>query len=472
MIYPKDVMTRKIMIIGAGPAGLSAALKLAQSGMDVTLFEADASAVGGLSKTIEHHGFRLDIGGHRFYTKEDEVRLFWQEIMGSDMLKRNRLSRIYFNGKYLNYPLKLQEVLCKISLFQSVLIFFSYLKQICLPKKNIGTFEDWVINRFGKRLFNIFFKRYTEKVWGRNCHHISADWASQRINNLSIKSLMLSLLPFYKPKTIKTLIEEFEYPRLGPGMLWDRVRDHFVSLDGVIHFGHRLERACYKNNQWHLRFSGIDEVFCADELITSVPLAPFLVSLNDLVPQEIHQTLKKFEYRAFLTVAVMFELDESFDDNWIYIHDERVKVARIQNYKNWSPEMVPDQRFTCYGLEYFCEEGDHFWQMSDDELLNLAINEIQILKLPFNANILHFKIVRSPKAYPVYDLDYNQRLEKVRSFLKTLPTLHPIGRAGLHRYNNQDHSIKTAFLTAENILSGKKVYDPWLVNQDAQYIEA
>jgi protoporphyrinogen oxidase len=467
-------MTRKIMIIGAGPAGLSAALKLAQNGMDVTLFEADSVAVGGLSKTVEHHGFRLDIGGHRFYTKEDEVRAFWQEIMGSDMLKRNRLSRIYFNGLYLNYPLKLQEVLLKISPIQSIFIFLSYLKQLCRPQKKITTFEDWVTNRFGKKLFNIFFRRYTEKVWGRNCQDISADWASQRINNLNIKSLTLSLLPFYKNETIKTLIEEFEYPRLGPGMLWERVRDHFLSLDGVLHFNHRLESAQFDQalGQWKLSFKGVEQIYYADELISSVPLAPFLLSLGDVVPTHIHQLLKKFEYRAFLTVAIMFELHESFEDNWLYIHDDRVKVARIQNYKNWSPEMVPEPRFTCYGLEYFCEEGDDFWKMDDQKLLELAQEEIQTLNLPFNKEILHFKVVRSPKAYPVYDLEYNDRLSNVREFLNTLPTLHLVGRAGLHRYNNQDHSIKTAFLTAQNIINGKKEFDPWLVNQDAQYIEA
>lgn len=466
-----------ILVIGAGPAGLTAAYLLAKEGYSVTVLESDPHYVGGLSKTIKKGDFRLDIGGHRFFTKEKQIQQFWRGMLGKDMLIRRRLSRIFYKKIFLSYPLNPSQILTKLSPLESLAIMGSYALSLFRRSRPVENYEDWIIKHFGKRLYQTFFQSYTEKVWGMDCREISADWASQRINNLNIASLVKSTLQgmgLYprSQQEIKSLIEEFEYPLHGPGMLWERVRERFEQIGGTLLMNqrvHRVERN--SDGEWLVYTADTETPFKASELISSAPLGPFLRSLGPLIPTHLHHELAKFTYRAFVTVALMFESSESFEDNWIYIHDSRVKVARIQNYGNWSPGMVPDGPYVCYGLEYFCQEDDAFWKLSDQELIELAQQEVQILKLPFPGQILDAHVVRSPKAYPVYDLEYVERLNLIRDHLKTLPNLHLVGRAGLHRYNNQDHSIKTAMLTVKNIKSASKQYDPWQVNQDAEYIE-
>lgn len=469
-------MKKNIAIIGAGPAGLTSALILARHGHDVTVYEADPEYVGGLSKTVRHGDYRIDIGGHRFYTKDASVQKFWQDALGPLLLKRKRISRIFYKGRFLSYPLRPQEVFWKLSPLDSVAFLFSYIHAQIFSKKELADFESWIVSRFGSKLFHAFFKSYTEKVWGMECKDISSDWAKQRINNLNITSLLRNLvLQVLKidDRKVKSLIDEFEYPVHGPGMLWEKVRDNFLTLGGKVIHAKEVAGITKESSseKWVVRFKDNDQEMSFDHVINTAPLKNFIASMTPPPPAEILDTLGQFQYRGFITVAVMFKGQNPFPDNWLYIHDPTVKVARIQNYGNWSEKMVPGPGHICLGLEYFCQKDDMFWQMSDKELGELALTELTKLKIAYTKDELDFKIIRSPNAYPIYDLNYRPRLETIKKFVNQFPNLHLIGRSGLHRYNNQDHSIKTAMLTCENILSEKKLFDPWNVNQDAEYIE-
>ncbi len=469
-------MSKTVLIIGAGPAGLTSGLLLAQQGFKVQIFEADPEYVGGLSKTVKHNGFLFDIGGHRFYTKEQEVQDFWQKILGSEIMIRQRISRIYYKKKFLSYPLQPVDLLSKIHPFESLLFTLSYLKTLISPRKEVLHFEDWITSRFGKKLFQTFFKSYTEKVWGRDCREISADWAAQRINNLNflkiLKKFIHQILGI-KSNDVKSLIEEFEYPKKGPGQLWELVVEKIREAGGIIQMGVRVKNCQFipADQTWKIQLEGANEVVIGDHLISSAPLGHFLSCLRPELNSKILAELSEFKYRGFITLALMFKGKNSFPDNWIYIHDERVKVARIQNYGNWSEHMVPSVEHVCYGLEFFCQENDEFWNLPDQEIFELAKKELKLLDIPFGHEEIDFKVIRSGKAYPVYDLNYGNRLDMIKKELEPFSTLHLIGRSGLHRYNNQDHSIKTAMITVENILAGKKIYSPWQVNQDAEYIE-
>tara|TARA_Y100000780_G_scaffold221082_1_gene229010 strand:- start:16682 stop:18118 length:1437 start_codon:yes stop_codon:yes gene_type:complete len=477
-------MNKRILIIGAGPAGLAAAYKLCKRGMEVHIYESHPQQVGGLSKTIAHKEFSFDIGGHRFYTKSEEVREFWHKIMGDQFLKRKRLSRIFFENKFFNYPLELSDVLLKISPLRSLGFLLSYLKaQIenkLLSHRESHSLEDWLTHHFGKSLYKTFFKSYSEKVWGRPCSQISSDWAAQRINDFNVKEIVFQLVKKglflnrpLSPKKLKTLIGEFDYPEKGPGMLWDKVAKEIESMGGKIYLHHRVKEISKpKDNQWQLSFENGEESLIGDHLISTYPMKELLGHMKSLIDRpEYNKWLSEIQYRDFLTIVLMFKKKVTFPDNWIYIHDKNVNVARIQNYKNWSPFMVPSEEYTSYGLEYFCQKGDGLWEKSDDELFSMAIDEIKKIDLPFSEIELEYKVLRIPKAYPVYDHNHRNRLEEIKNYLEKFPTLHLAGRNGMHRYNNQDHSIKTGFLCAENIAADKKLFDPWQVNQDAIYLE-
>lgn len=473
-----------VAIIGAGPAGLTAAYLLTQQGYSVTVIEKDPHYVGGISRTVEHEGFRFDIGGHRFFSKSKEVVDLWNEILPDDFIQRPRMSRIYYEGKFYSYPLRAFEALWNLGIIRSTLCMASFAKAKLLPNRNVKSFQDWTVNQFGHRLFSIFFKTYTEKVWGMPCDEMSADWAAQRIKGLSLgaavldglkRSLGLNKRPNDGMET-KTLLETFRYPRLGPGMMWDAARDKVVAGGNRVLMGHALKQLTQDQvtSRWRVAATtdeGAIVTIDAAHVISSAPMRELASRIHPM-PESIGEAAD-LKYRDFLTVALMIESDDLFPDNWIYIHDSKVKVGRVQNFRSWSPEMVPDARIACVGLEYFCFEGDGLWSSSDADLIELAKREMAILGLCKAQDVVGGAVVRQEKAYPVYDDAYAANVLAMRTELEAkYPTLHMVGRNGMHRYNNQDHAMMTAMLTVRNIVAGARVYDIWGVNEDAEYHES
>ncbi len=473
-----------VAIIGAGPAGLTAAYLLTRAGYTVSVIEKDPHYVGGISRTVEHQGFRFDIGGHRFFSKSQEVVELWNEILPHDFIDRPRMSRIYYQGRFYSYPLRAFEALRNLGIIRSTLCMLSYGKAKLFPIKNVKSFEDWVVNQFGRKLYSIFFKTYTEKVWGMPCNEMSADWAAQRIKGLSLgaavldglkRSLGLNKRPNDGMGT-KTLLEHFRYPRLGPGMMWDAARDFVVSGGNQVLMGHALKQISLDQvtGNWRVAASikGDETVtISAKHVISSAPMRELAGRIHP-VPVSLGNALS-LGYRDFLTVALMIRSEDLFPDNWIYIHDPRVKVGRVQNFRSWSPEMVPDPDIACVGLEYFCFEGDGLWSSSDADLIALATSEMALMGLVDARQVVGGAVVRQEKAYPVYDETYAENVATMRAELEAkYPTLHLVGRNGMHRYNNQDHAMMTAMLTVRNIEAGEKIYDIWQVNEDAEYHEA
>jgi protoporphyrinogen oxidase len=460
-----------LVIIGAGPAGLTAAYEATKHGQAPLVLE-KAALVGGIARTESYKGFRFDMGGHRFFTKSPEVDQMWREVLSSDMLRRGRLSRIFYNSKFFSYPLKPFNALAGLGIFESCLILCSYIRWKLFPHEVEDTFEQWVTNRFGKRLFLTFFKTYTEKVWGISCTELKAEWAAQRIKDLSLRTAVLSM--FLRPaKTIKTLIDSFDYPRLGPGMLWEAVRREVETRGGTIRQDSDVTKICRNGNCIEsvvLNNNGHSEIVRGDHFITSMPVTEFIRKLDPPAPTNVRQAAGKLKYRDFLTVCVIVDKPDLFPDNWIYIHDPTVQVGRIQNFKNWSPDMVPDQSKTSLGLEYFCNEGDALWTMSDADLVLLARAELQKIGLAQSNDVIDGCVFRVPKSYPVYDSDYTIYLKTVRSFMDGLENCRTIGRNGLHRYNNQDHSMLTGMYAVRNLLLGQN-YALWDVNADKEYHE-
>ncbi|HEX7873410.1 MAG TPA: NAD(P)/FAD-dependent oxidoreductase [Sphingobium sp.] len=473
-----------VAIIGAGPAGLTAAYLLTKKGYSVTVIEKDVHYVGGISRTVEHEGFRFDIGGHRFFSKAKEVVDLWNEILPDDFIQRPRMSRIYYEGKFYSYPLRAFEALWNLGIVRSTLCMASFAKAQLFPKKDVRSFQDWTVNQFGHKLFSIFFKTYTEKVWGMPCDEMSADWAAQRIKGLSLgaavldglkRSLGLNKRPNDGMAT-KTLLETFRYPRLGPGMMWEAARDKILAGGNRIVMGHALKQLAQDQvtGRWRVTATakdGADLTINAAHVISSAPMRELAGRIHPL-PKTLNQALD-LKYRDFLTVALMIKSEDLFPDNWIYIHDSKVKVGRIQNFRSWSPEMVPDQDIACVGLEYFCFEGDGLWSATDADLVELAKKEMAILGLCKPDQVVGGAVVRQEKAYPVYDDAYAENVTIMRGELEAkYPTLHLVGRNGMHRYNNQDHAMMTAMLTVRNIEAGARVYDIWGVNEDAEYHES
>jgi protoporphyrinogen oxidase len=473
----------KAVIVGAGPAGLTAAYQLSKHGAPVVVLESDPEYVGGISRTVNYKGFRFDIGGHRFFSKSREVEDLWTEIAGADMLDRPRSSRIYYRGQFYAYPLRPFEALSKLGLLESICCMLSFAEARLHPTRDPKTFEEWVVNQFGERLFRIFFKTYTEKVWGMKCNEISADWAAQRIKGLSLGSAIKhALLPKRKPKdralVVKTLIDTFRYPRLGPGMMWEACARKIQGFGGEVRLGQHVTGCRFDaaRDAWVVtardRKGNIGE-FSGNHLISSMPMRELVSQIEPALADEVSRAAESLRYRDFLTVGLIVRDQRSFNDNWIYIHDPSVQVGRVQNYKSWSPEMVPDPAYCSYGLEYFCFEDDRMWNAPDAELIELAKQEIEQINLARAADVLDGCVIRQRKAYPVYDETYQKHVETIRSGLeKKFLTLHLVGRNGMHKYNNQDHAMMTAMLTAKNILAGERKYNVWAVNQDAEYHES
>jgi protoporphyrinogen oxidase len=478
----EDQRQQSCAVIGAGPAGLTAAYLLTREDCPVTVFESDPVYVGGISRTVQYKGFHFDIGGHRFFSKSKEVEDLWTEILPNDMLLRPRSSKIYYRRKLFAYPLRPFEALIKLGIMESALCMLSYAKAKLSPERNPRSFEQWVTNQFGSRLFRIFFKTYTEKVWGMNCSQISADWAAQRIKGLSLGTAVRNaLLP--KPRNtdrsrvIKTLIDSFRYPRLGPGMLWEACADRVRERGGSIHLDHRVQTCEYSAAVgWTVTArsgDGVARTVHARNIICSAPIRDLVRMVKPAFSERSLRAAESLRYRDFITVALVSKERNRFSDNWIYIHDPGVKVGRIQNFRSWSPEMVPDQSLACYGLEYFCFEGDGMWTSSDKELIALAERELLKLGLAEPGDVTDGCVVRQPKAYPVYDDSYAEHVETIQNEIEErFHGLHLVGRNGMHKYNNQDHAMMTAMLTVRNIVASTKLYDVWRVNQDAEYHES
>ena len=465
----------RVVVVGAGPAGLSCGYELARNGYPVVVLEQDPRYVGGLARTIEYKGFRFDIGGHRFFSKNPEIEALWTELMGERMRVRRRLSRIYYRGRFFRYPLEPIDALRKLGPREAVSCLLSYLQAQRSRHSPIQSFEDWVVRAFGRRLYEIFFRSYTEKVWGVPCAEISAEWAAQRIKGLSLGSLMRSLLPG-RPRDgriIKTLVDRFRYPPHGPGEVWEKVAGLIEKKGGVVRMGERLVRV----ERAAGRVTSVTSQ-CGEELhthegshfISTMPLAQLVSALDPPAPDDVIASARGLRYRDFITVAVIVEQAEVFPDNWIYIHDRRAQVARIQNFKNWSPEMVPDPRFTMLGLEYFCFEGDAMWSASDDELITIAKKELAMLGLASCTEVVDGIVVRQRKAYPMYDHNYRSNVARVREFLESAAgNLQVAGRNGMHKYDNQDHAMLTGLMAARNVMG--RSFDLWRVNSDAEYLE-
>ncbi len=471
-----------VICVGAGPAGLTAARHLARAGVKVTVLERDPKHVGGISRTEQYKGFRFDVGGHRFFSKSSEIEALWDEILGDQLITRPRKSRIFYNRKLFDYPLSALDALTKLGFLESGYCGLSYMKARLFPIRNPKSFEDWVVNQFGRRLFNIFFKTYTEKVWGMKCREISADWAAQRIKGLSLgKAIAQALTPGFirrRGATPKTLIESFRYPRLGPGQMWEAAAAQVREAGGEVLMGMDVRRLTRheEDGSWSVFAQdgdGIEHEYRGQHVISSVALRDLVKAFDPAPPEPVMTAAGSLRYRDFLTVALIVRDVDCFDDNWIYIHELGVKVGRIQNFKSWSPHLVPDPDLNCLGLEYFCFEGDGLWDSADEDLIRLADEELIQLGLVTAGHVIDGRVIRQPKAYPVYDENYEHRIAMFRDWLAAeAPGLHPVGRNGMHKYNNQDHAMMTALLTAENILSGEASWDVWQVNEDAEYHEA
>jgi protoporphyrinogen oxidase len=464
------------IVIGGGPAGLTAAYELSKLGIGSSVLEADRQ-VGGLSRTVNYRGYRFDIGGHRFFTKVPLVNELWQEILGEDFMLRSRLSRIHYRGHFYDYPLKATNALAGLGPVEAFLVGLSFSKAKLFPHAEETNLEQWVANRFGHRLYEIFFKTYTEKVWGIPCSEISADWAAQRIKNLSlpeaVRNALFSSNRSRNGEIITSLIDQFNYPRLGPGRMWERCEELLekqgnhtirgVKVEEIRHRHGRVECVYGRNH------NGESVEFSGDQFISSMPLRSMIRALSPAAPDEVIEAANTLRYRDYLTVVLIAKRETVFPDNWIYIHSPEVKMGRIQNYKNWSPHMVPDQARTSLGLEYFLWDKDEEWQWSEDRLVELGINECSRIGLIERDEVEDGTVVRMKKAYPVYDQHYQASLETIRNYLESFQNLQTIGRNGLHRYNNQDHSMVTAVYAARNIVGEKN--DVWAVNTEMEYHE-
>ncbi|MDQ6888393.1 MAG: NAD(P)/FAD-dependent oxidoreductase [Gemmatimonadota bacterium] len=461
-----------VVIIGAGPAGLTAAYLLAKEGTRVTVLESD-DMVGGISRTARYKNYRFDIGGHRFFTKIARVEALWHELLGPEFISVPRLSRIHYGGKYFDYPLKAANALGGLGLWNTFRIVASYLNATIRPNPVEENFEQWVSNRFGKRLYEIFFKTYTEKVWGIPCTEIRAEWAAQRIQGLSLAQAILSAASLTKRSTkIKTLIDEFQYPRLGPGQMWETARDKVIELGGQVLMRHhttalevaggRVAAVRVQGPEGEIRITG-------DHFISTMPLRALTDAFDPAPPPPILAAGAGLNYRDFLVVALIVDQEHLFPDNWIYIHTTGVRVGRIQNFNNWSKAMVPEPGKTCLGMEYFCFEGDGLWTSRDDDLIALARRELAHLGLADPEKVVDGAVVRMRKAYPVYDSVYRSHLDVLRSYIDPIPNLHTVGRNGMHKYNNQDHSMLTAMMAVDNMRGAS--HDLWEVNTDFEYHE-
>ncbi len=459
-----------VVVLGGGPAGLTAGYLLAKKGKPVIVLES-TDQVGGIARTEVRDGYRFDLGGHRFFTKVKEVDDLWHEIMKEEFLKRPRQSRIYWNDKFLEYPLQGMDVIKKLGPVELLRCGLSYLLAAIKPKGREDTFEQWVSNRFGKRLYQHFFKTYTEKLWGVSTDEIRAEWAAQRIKGLSFFSAAKAAFFGNKGDKIKSLISEFNYPRYGPGQMWEQMTEDIREQGGEVRLNAPVTRLRISPDSGRVtEVVAGGETLTPSHVISSLPLRTTVGIADPEASADVRDAARGLRYRDFLTVSLVIEGEDLFPDNWIYIHQPGVRVLRIQNFRSWSPWMVPNDTDASIGMEYFCFEGDELWSMADDDLVALATREIQKLGLAKAEKVKIGFVVRVHKAYPIYDVEYAQRVATIRAWLQGVHNLTQVGRNGLHRYNNSDHSMLTAMRAVDNILLGTH-HDIWAVNAESVYHE-
>lgn len=460
-----------IVVIGAGPAGLAAAYDLSKRHQPTVCLEAD-TLVGGISRTVEYKDFRFDIGGHRFFTKYQVVRDLWHELLGDELLLRPRLSRIYYRNRFFYYPIRPFNALAGLGPWEAVLIALSYSKAQLRPRRPEESLEDWVSNRFGYRLYRHFFKTYTEKVWGIPCTEIRAEWAAQRIKGLSLTSALRNAFFKSRGPRVKSLIEQFEYPRLGPGQMYERMVERVREMGNQVLLQHRASRLAHEGQRVTKVIAHTpqgERKYPASHVISSMPITELVKSLSPLPPTAVLSAADSLKYRAILTINLLLNREEHLPDTWIYIHDPQVQIGRVQLFRNWSPWMVPTQTQSSRGLEYFCSEGDELWTADDEALIEKGKEEIGYLQLCRPEDAFDAFVIRMPKCYPVYDTHYRKHLDTVRAYLAQFDNLHLVGRAGLFKYNNSDHSILTALLVVENLFGAD--HDVWAIDADDEYLE-
>lgn len=464
----------EVVIIGAGPAGLTAAYELTRHQVPATVLEAD-DVVGGISRTIERDGWRFDVGGHRFFTKVSRVEALWHEILpNGEFLLRPRQSRILYRGKFYDYPLRPLGALRNLGAAEAARCVLSYVWARLRPPADQSHLEGWVAARFGYRLYRHFFKTYNEKVWGMPATEIQADWAAQRIKDLSLATAVLGGLRLGRNRTqITSLIEEFHYPKYGPGMMWERCCELVEAAGSKVHLGQPVTRIRHEDGRVvsiETTADGALTSYPCTQLVSSMPLPDLVRAMDPPAPPAVRAAADELRFRDFLTVALVVPESQAFPDNWIYVHCPQVRVGRIQNFGAWSPAMVKPGR-TCLGLEYFVFRGDELWELPDSDLIERGTRELAVLGLVDPGLVEAGYVVRMPKAYPVYDQDFQANVGVLRGWLaEHARNVHPVGRNGMHRYNNQDHSMLTAMLTVENIL-GRGHHDIWSVNVEAEYLE-
>lgn len=458
-----------VVIIGAGPAGLAAGYELVRQQVRPLVLE-KGPMVGGIARTETYKGYAFDVGGHRFLTKNKEIEQLWQDTLGDDLIKVNRLSRIYYRNHFFNYPLTVFNALANLGLSESISVLLSYLRSYLRPYPEENTFEEWVTNRFGDRLYRTFFKTYTEKVWGIPCSEIMAEWAAQRIRGLSLVTAVMNAITGFKKA--KTLTDEFYYPVKGPGMMWDRFRRALEAEGAAVMVNAEVVRLNHENGRIEdLEYiqNGKRTVMTVSHVVSSMPVSRMIDALSPSPPDTVMESIRGLRHRALLVVGLIVDRPDLFPDQWIYIHNPNTKVGRVQNFKNWSAALSCDPRTTHVGMEYFCDEGDTLWNLPDDRLIEIGSKDLSGLGFCLTHQVVDGFVIRQPMAYPVYDATYTGCLKVIRDYLGQFQNLFTIGRNGTHRYNNMDHSMLSGMLAARNI--GGAQHNLWEVNEEASYLE-
>lgn len=470
---PRD--NQKVVILGAGPAGLSAGYALAQAGWHVEVYE-QLPQVGGLARTVEHRGFRFDLGGHRWFTKKDELNAFLIDLLGDELIWVDRISRIYFDGKFVQYPLKMGNVLGEIGPAtgaRAVGDFVFSKAQQTLQRRPIRSMEDAYVAQFGRTLYELFFRRYSEKLWGQKCDQLSGDWVTQRSKGMSLLTTVKDALKKNKDDQVESLIEKFMYPQMGYGRISERMADAITAKGGHVHTGYRVIEARHDGRALSsvIVSNGRDErIVDGDAFVSSIPMTELARILRPSADPSIISATQQLTYRDLVTVHLLLDRAQVTDDTWVYVHDPRVSFARLHEPRNWSPALAPEGK-TSLVLELFCEAGDQTWQTSDEGLCELAARDLsQYLGMIEPSDVMGGFAVRLRDAYPRYGLDYRPAVEAIKTHLRSFDNLQIVGRGGTFRYNNADHAVETGLLAARNLL-GEATTDVDTVNSSNEYLE-